>query len=146
MSKTVWMLHVPYEGLHDPAFTTREACEEHWDWEDYQSDWMTIVEVKVIGDEEVMNEEQREWFLNWRMVIRDYTFDSDREYVSDGELIDLLLWKLDEWGVDPPHGRYSHSEFNIPEHVTEKTRQWVKVNIDAMGEAELKKKKESEQE
>ena len=93
-----------------------------------------------------MNEEQREWFLNWRMVIRDYTFDSDREYVSDGELIDLLLWKLDEWGVDPPHGRYSHSEFNIPEHVTEKTRQWVKVNIDAMGEAELKKKKESEQE
>ena len=102
-------------------------------------------EVKVIWDEEVMNEEQREWFLNWRMVIRDYTFDSDKEYVSDGELIDLLLWKLDEWGIDPP----PYLEFDIPEHVTEKTRRWVRDNLWEMGEAQAAKnavalKKESE--
>ena len=95
-----------------------------------------------------MNEEQREWFLNWRMVMRDPTFDSDQEYVSDGELIDLLLWKLDEWGIDPP----PYLEFEIPESVTEKTRQWVWVNIEELGEVEAAKnaaflkKQESEQE
>ena len=77
-----------------------------------------------------MNEEQREWFSNWRMVIRDYTFDSDKEYVSDGELIDLLLWKLDEWGIDPP----PYLDFDMPEDVTEKTRRWVRNNLWEMEE------------
>tara|TARA_R110000822_G_scaffold197053_1_gene334975 strand:+ start:82 stop:498 length:417 start_codon:yes stop_codon:yes gene_type:complete len=26
----VWMIGVPYEGHHEPAFATEEACREHW--------------------------------------------------------------------------------------------------------------------
>ena len=28
--KSVFMLAVPYEGLYEPAFTTREEAEKYW--------------------------------------------------------------------------------------------------------------------
>ena len=48
--KSVFMLAVPYEGLLEPAFTTREKAEKYWE---ETLDMMTeygggVVEVKVV--------------------------------------------------------------------------------------------------
>ena len=47
---SIYMLAVPYEGLSEPAFTTREEAEKYWTEEvgmdmDYGR---SIVEVKVL--------------------------------------------------------------------------------------------------
>jgi len=49
-----------------------------------------------------MNEEQSEWFKNWLILIGDETFsdvyDNEEDYVCEGELMDMLVEKLKEWG------------------------------------------------
>ena len=44
--KSVFMLAVPYEGLLEPAFTTRKEAEKHW--ADFLNFGNGIVEVKVM--------------------------------------------------------------------------------------------------
>ena len=44
--KSVFMLAVPYEGLEEPAFTTREEAEKYWT--PLLNFGNVIVEVKVM--------------------------------------------------------------------------------------------------
>lgn len=44
---SVYMLAVPYEGLLEPAFTTREEAEKHWDGI-VNNFGNAVVEVKVL--------------------------------------------------------------------------------------------------